>query len=715
MLKRVLLALFFIGSLAWIGYMGLEIYQTSNDFSESYLFSPEDEQLLIVNRPSEVSFDGIDFINQSPLFSIIAELDDSAYATGYFSAKRSHFLLEKKNNWSEKDIKQLFADCGELTNLTSSTFTLGTLKGRYRKLRLYVQEEGIELSRTPLNEFVHDKKASASILQFGDQSNVNLVTDVYFKKGGKVDYITRNEQIAQGKQVHDEKIFARFVSRKFKSYHFLERDYYATLDTAFASGPMIQWLKNGFVKLDYGGEIVYISDYVNGQDPILILNDLQQTNDEISFKFQLTKDFPASNRSYCVKYLEDLVVIAHEEETCDQILADYQVGNTISLDNATHKRLYSDLPRAVSERKITSESRISKAVYQGYLLETRYGKVDIEQTSVKESIALTCNFEVADFVVLPGLGNVVAMSADGQVACFKNEKEAWRKKIDGGIKSDLQLIDLHGNGEDHVLLNTEDEIHLWTINGDPVSGFPIKLESLAKNEVRFYRWKEKSFFLIADSDGNAVQYDSKGGELTFFKASIPITEQIDVWSSQSRLFFGFRDGKKFEMYDVGKNRSHRTFQLPETGQSAKIANELLHFGFNGSRLARYDQQGTRTDFQSYNRGRLVKVENSLNNPILIVQNANEIHLINQDGVPFGQIHLPFNEVRDISYNMLNSGKTVIAVIDGLENNVYLYEMTGSQLLKRPLEGKTKVDVATQGTGLRITTVVDKFVIQYLEN
>ena len=164
------------------------------------------------------------------------------------------------------------------------------------------------------------------------------------------------------------------------------------------------------------------------------------------------------------------------------------------------------------------------------------------------------------------------------------------------------MINLHGTGEGHVLINTENEILLWTLQGKAVTGFPIKMESAATNEVKFYRWKNNSFFIIADSDGNAVKYDSKGREITFCKSQVVISEKIDVWSSNSRLFFGFRSGKSFEMYDAAKRKSHRTFDVAQIAKSGKVPNELIHLGFNGTRLARYDQKGTRTDFQNYSNG-----------------------------------------------------------------------------------------------------------------
>ena len=714
MLKRVLFGLFFLGVIGWVAYVGVDIFYSSNDYSERYLFNSEDGELFVVNRSSEVQQDQAKMTNQA-VFQMITTIEDSSYETGYFSVAREHFLLKRKGNWTKAALKSAFADCGEIKNLKDDSFVIGDFIFRYRKTNLYASTKKFSQNEEPIAELTFDQKSSVSVITFDDKSNITLVTDIYVKEGGKVVYATRDDEIEQGNQVHDEAIFAAVLSKKFTSYHFFERDYYSTIDSAFASGPMSQWIQNGFVELQVGGEQVLVSDYIDGQDPILILNDLQQTYDEIKFKSQLTARFPDGGKSYYVKYIEDLVVIAYTEESCDQLIADHKVGNTIALSADTKKRLYADLPRAVSERKVTGESRVSKAVYNGYLLETRFGKSEVQTSTKKESIALTCNFTIKDFAVLPGYGNVVVLGEKGELVYFKDRKEKWRKSIEGKVLSELQLVNLHGSGEGHVLVNTEDEIMLWALNGDAISGFPIKMDNPATNEVKFYRWKGSGYFMIANEEKNVVRYDAKGREITFCKPSIPVSDQVDVWSSQSRLFYGFRSGKSFEMYDVKKNKSHRTFDVAENSHTGRIANELLHFGFTGKKLSRFNQQGTRTDFQTYSRGKIVDVEGNKNNPIVIVHDGTEIHLINQEGVPFGQIHLPFTEVSDVSYSSSNNGKTIVSIIDGLENNVYLYETTGSLLIKRPFEGETKVDVESTGAGLKITTVVGDFVIQYLEN
>ena len=470
------------------------------------------------------------------------------------------------------------------------------------------------------------------------------------------------------------------------------------------------------MKLTYQGETIIISDYISGQDPILILNDLNQSQDSSLFSDKLIKGFPSQNSTYTIKYLEDAVVISESAALCGQVIADYRLGNTIALDKTIRAKIFGQLPRAVSERMISSETSYSKMVYAGRLMETHTGSSEmVAQPKLASSISMSCGFDIADFAELPGNGNIVALGTKGEVLGFRNKKTAWKSDIKVKAIGEIQLIDLHGTGENFILLNTKDEIHLWNLTGHYETGFPIKLESDATNEVKFYRWKEKGYFLIADENQKVFQFDAKGRELNIIPTGLDIKRRIDVWSSQRRLFAGFASSSLFKMYDVEKRKVHREFPISAVSFSLKVPNQLFQFGTSNNQLVKFDQKGIRTDFETYSRAKLRGLQMDNSNAVIIVQSANKIRLINSEGVPFGEIKLPFNEVEDVHVFTGDSGKTLIGVIDGLENNVYLYSTDGQKVVNKSLEGQSKIRLGSTNNQWRITTIVDQFVIQYFED
>ena len=73
MLKRVLFALFFICTLGWIAYVGYDIFQSSNDYSEYHLFNSKDGELLIVNRADELRQDQMELL-EPKMYEVISSL-----------------------------------------------------------------------------------------------------------------------------------------------------------------------------------------------------------------------------------------------------------------------------------------------------------------------------------------------------------------------------------------------------------------------------------------------------------------------------------------------------------------------------------------------------------------------------------------------------------------------------------------------------------------
>ena len=713
MFKRILLGGLVLTSLAWVIYYALDIASEKNNFIPEIVFSKEDGKLLVVVRSDEVNFEALNDFSEAPAINMIKNLRDSSYHRGYFSQKRDHFLLVSEENWNQESIQFTFQD--QSIQLNGNEFSIGEYHGKFYKSKLYVFNGEIAHNGSKNTTFYYDKKASASIFDFSDEDEgiINQV-DIYFKGNGRVDYISRDVKIEQGAQVKDEQIFSGLVSRNISSYHFYERDYYATIDPDFAQHPMYGWLLSGFAIVEYDGETAIISDYIGGQDPVLVLNDINQTLDSTRFTNKLTKDFPSEGKSYTIKYLEDLVVIAEKTSTCDKILADYKLGYTIANSTSDRYRFFRELPKAVSERYVNETTSYSKAVYQGKLLEAHTGiSAPAKQQEISTSINMSCGFDIVDFAVLPGKGNIVALGRDGDIACFSKNQLKWKKKLNEKPLGGIQTIDLHYNNEMHVLINTSSKIHLWNLKGKEVSGFPISLETEIVNEVKFYRWRERSYFLVANENNRVIQYDSKGRELDVFKSKHSVTDKIDVWVSQNRLFAGFPGKTEFTMFEIEKRKSLRSFNILPLSHVVKVPNELFRFALKDGKLTKIDQKGNQEGLDNYPEGKISKIISNRQSHVIVIQTNNVIKLLNGNGIGFGEITVPFTEIEDISVLTTNIGETFIAVIDGLENNLHLFNTNGTQLNTKALEGQTKVHLHTVNNHNCITTVVDQFVIQYI--
>ncbi len=717
MIGRFFLAVIILSSLSWIGYVGFDILNVKSNFSASNVFSKEDGRVLIVNRPEEVRFELINDFQNAPFFNLAKELNKNDYETAFVSFNRSQILLKRNDNWTEENISSLLSNTATKIIFNGASFDFGELKGEYFKSNLYLFQGKFTKNKLVSIDLTFDKKSSASIIEISDESKVKSVADVYFMReetedGEIIRFKTIDASVHQGKKIKDEVLFSPVVTKNFSSYHFFERDYFSSKDTIFANGPMSKWMQNGFVQVVYKGKKAIISDYIGGQDPLLVLNDLIQSQDENKFSIPLTSSFPSNEKEYFVKYLADFVVISQSEMTCNQLIADYKLGKTIALSSKMIEHVYGKLPQSVSERFVSEESSYSRSVFQKYILQTQFeGAVLIAEVEKKETTSVNCEFDIKDFISLRKDGEVFALSKTNEVSFIQNGQLKWKKALNEKTFGNIQVIDLYSNKELFLLVNTEDKIHLINQKGEYSSGFPITLETEATNNVKFYRWKGKSYFIVAMKDNQVSLFDGEGRELNVFKSEQPITKRIDVWASQNKLFAGFSNSTHFEMFSLEKNKSHRVFDLPTEMISAKIPNELIQFGIENDFLIKIDQKGTKFKFSKIPNAKIIKVEQLTKNPIVVVKIANEIRLFNSDGVLFSTIKLSFNEVENVHIFTSSAGKTTVAILDGLENNVYLYDTNG-ELVNQSMEGQTKIQLQSFNKTMKLTTVIDQFIVQY---
>lgn len=712
-MKKVLLGIFLVLSLGWIVYFSLETMGISNTYDPSQLFGINDASLLIVNRQDEIKPGSIKEIEGSPCEILYNDLNDSSFTKAYISLGQPHLLLIRKSGWSGNEIETLFKSL-QVKNLIESdgSFEVGEFQGRYSKQGLYMHKEGVEFEKGQSSVFEYDKKASAAIIDFKAKDQV---TDIYLRDNDRYDYISKTDAIENWRQVADEELFSSFVSGNVRSYHFYERDYYKSIDSIYTSGPMYNWLNSGFVLVSTSSGNAIVSDYILGQDPILNLRDVEQNDTLNRFTIQLTSNFPGKGKSYYIDYLEDLIIISENKAVVDQLLADHKLGKTISSNEGLRVKLYEHLPHMVSERYIDGDNSYSKAYYNGHILIARTNPSDAEVTvSERKNFTMNIGAQVKDFEVLNGDGNVVAADRSNKLTLFLKGIKEWSKDLPSEIEH-LQVTDIYANGNQQICAQTYNQVFLYDTHGKNIGAYPIKLDYEITSEVSFYRWKNSGYFVFGTSDGKAHIYDSQGREIRVIDAGLIINRAVDTWSSQGRLFLGFANDNTFHMYDADKRRMHRKFDLGGRMLTGKVPNEIFQFGYQNGALVRVDQKGTKSTLQSYPQGKILMVKDENKNPVIVLKSLNEIKLINNDGLEIGSVKLPFNEVAGVDLTYTDNGKTILSVIDGLENNVYLYGVGGNLLSEKPLEGQGKVDVRLSGPQKKITTIVDQFVVQYFEN
>ena len=733
MIGRYFLLFLGVVSLFWIGYVGLDILDKKDQFSPSHIFGIEDGRVLIINRTNECSLDELDFslpVESAHLFNSLApHLEEMK--TIMLSELQNQLLFENKDNWSKERIVSLFKKAQLSVQFESRhSFKAGNFQGEYNHEILYLAKKEVKKNAQPNDEWLmFDHKSSASIVTFS--KNKWTISDVYFKQNNCVEYLSQNSKNLLGHQIDDQELFADVLPNDLTDYHFYEKNYYSGQDKVFKKGPMFQWMENGFVVFNYKENVVIISDYIAGQNPIQLLNDVAGKSDvdgsEESGFFKdilLSKLFATQeSEGFTIKMMEDFVVISASKSACEQVIADYKLGNTLAMKKDRLDSFYKDLPKKVSERSIQDKESYSRSIYKNKLLETRLlnksgsseETIEKPQEEKQTVLSLFVGGKIKHFIVLNGEGNVAALTENGLLQLFTSGKSNWKKNLEGEPIGEIQSVDFLGNGEKQFLCSTTKGVHCIDKQGNELNGFPIKLDVTPVQEASVYRWKGNGFVAIPSERGELLIFDSKGKKVCSLKSGLQnITEKVEVWVSQSILLAAVRDEKQCVLLNLDRKKEYRRFAIDGQTLAYKTRNELRQFSLKGGQLAITDQKGNKSNLAIFHSGKALTIFNDISTPTILIRTNDDLHLVNYQGKEFGTIHLPFGE---LDYTDVYSGTfgNYILVVDGLANNIYLYKPNGEKMIKNPLEGKTMSKLNFKNSNeFLITTIVDEYIIQYIE-
>ncbi|MEY3237249.1 MAG: hypothetical protein RI883_1350 [Bacteroidota bacterium] len=719
MRARYLLIALGIISLFWIGFVAVDLIDKKDAYSPSLLFGKEDHQLLIINRKKEVDLNIIPFKTNPKNHEIINTLlpfitDEKSI---YISAERKHFLIESKFHWTKNKVKELLRKGNlkfELKGLKSITIT--NYKIDFNKNFLYFHES--DFITTIQDEwFTFDRKSSAVLIDFN--SDKPSLQEIYFKGENTVEFHSKNDKKIKGNQVIDKELFASVLPKNITDYHFKENEYAKSTDSIYRFNIMSKWVNKGFVLLDFKESKVLVTDFVAGQDPINVLcdylkKDVENETHAFFENVQLTKDFPSKNSvGFFVYSLNDYVVISENQAACEEIIAQNKLGNTLSSNPPALEFLYAGLPARVSERIVNTKQKTSRTIYKSKILETQLTVHQSEDAQIViangETLTISVDAVIQDFISFDGKGNAAVLTATGELMYYINGKPAWVKNLNSKAIGPITYIE-----EFQLLLITcKKSIHLLDKKGSYVFGGPINLGEKTPSQIAtHYKWKNKMYLVYPDQNGTLIMFNSKGVKQGSIVTNMNnIISPIDAWISQNKLFFGAHSNSLFKMIDANGKKEFRSFNLPNECQSFTKSNELFLFSTENGNLLYFDQKGNKHPLNSSLTGKLKKTTLGRNENFLITTSNQTISIFSSLGLQLGTVKTDFSDIENSDVQIIN-GRTFISLIDGLENNVYLYQLNGEKLLNQSFEGMKKSMLNWADGNLILTTIVDNYLIQY---
>jgi hypothetical protein len=186
-----------------------------------------------------------------------------------------------------------------------------------------------------------------------------------------------------------------------------------------------------------------------------------------------------------------------------------------------------------------------------------------------------------------------------------------------------------------------------------------------------------------------------------------------AWKSSNKQLVAVQNGQQLKIIDLDRKQALRTIPISSKAVAKIIDNELLIFNGDGNNLTLINQKGGVVSKNSIINGSIFVSEGPSELSLSILQN-HTIQGITKDGANPYQLKSNISSIDWVSYSKQN-GKTIYAVVDGLDNNIVLYNGKGEITSKEQIEGSKKCVLKQEGNQLIVSTIVDNFIVQYRIN
>jgi hypothetical protein len=220
-----------------------------------------------------------------------------------------------------------------------------------------------------------------------------------------------------------------------------------------------------------------------------------------------------------------------------------------------------------------------------------------------------------------------------------------------------------------------------------------------------------------DEREQLLHIDSRGKLLNSLKMNVGnVKNPVDVFMQKGNLIAVVPGSERTQTVNLQKHKIVKTHEsMPQDRVAVGSENGPNYFAVQNGSLKKLDYTGKETVLANYPNAKQFKLIEGKNFTYISFISYNKIHVLNQQGVKLFQFDIPFKELASYDVITLQNGKTFIAMIDAIENNLYVIDRSGRNYTQKPLEGKEQVILSEKGNNnLVVTTSGNGFVVQYFD-
>lgn len=711
MRNRIFLIIVCLGLTAWISYVSYDLIRTDTSSNLRDCFSFKDESIVVSHNPREINWKENNLQVLSASFTLYNSIISAITCESsiFLSTKRPILLIERKDNWTKNEViailvKGLFP----LKFQGKMNFTFGKYKGRFLNNQLLLYQGDLDFYKNLTFEV--DNKASYSVVYLSKKNT--QTSDFYNKEKGSYKYTKTKYNQTSISAIDDAKLFAGIIPNFFSSYTFFSISYLKEIDKEFKNSDFTKWLDKGLVFIRNKNQNAAIFYFKEGQNPIQNLNEklnIEERN-ESSANF---KNIPFSSyfkqdiaTGFFIEEFNNFAVISTDKSYLDEIVAEINLGHSLSQDEKKMNFVYSELPVKVASRIVSNKEHKAINIFRSIKIETEYiasNKINVEeQENDKDYFTMNIGETIKDFIALDERGNVIALTESNKLIGYINGLRKWEKQL---LNNDVILKDFKSDKNySSLLLNGECQV--IDKNGR------IIYRLIATNGIAPLKFSSKEEFVTVNGPNNFSILNEKGSVIKQFSTN-GLIKQTGQYQKDKKNQIGILTQNMIYFLNPQSRSVTKKITCDSSFQLFTDNSSLFFAGIinNSLQIINSNAQSKISNIKSNSSIIGHYFEN--NNLVLLIKNTNEIRAIDNNGIVKWKKIMNLSEISSCSVKSGKNGIILIGILDAIENKLYLLNTSGQFIANQDLKGSEKLQITQFGeNAFSISTILGNAVIQY---
>lgn len=695
---RTILITLCILALGWIGYVSVTLVSTGNKITPETVFSPNESTIVVIHRFEEIDLkaDALAFLSKNRIFGQLL-VEPERIQHFYFSSKGEKILAERSKPWTIKLITNYFNKLNIGIDFSGArSFQLANgWEGRYDKVYLLIyKKDTYESSSNSIQWDYVDRKSSYSVISKKGMSY--SIDNIYNGIGNTINYQS-DFNSPEKTLVNDQELFQDVIPSNFSNYQFFSKKYLQHLNPS--ESIIYDWINYGICRVQIGNQYCLISDQLPGQDPLAILGDAVTISSNGKSGQVANETIPKQllgkgTKSWYIEVFNSRVFIAKDQEIVHRIIGDYEVGKTLAQDLSLRSNLFQSAPKRVSYREINGTNHTTKSELEFSTLTYTFNtgqkeKTDdseeekIEKETIKALSTLRIEGGIAEILPIQNSATIIVRSNSNTVMAVQNGQIIWKQTIEGETIGELQS-ELNGS----IHLTTKTGFYNWNSNGDPIVGFPLKLNGTIQSEGKLFSWKRKDqIAIVMDDYLHIYTLNGRLQQQISLKTKM-LHPKVEIWVNRGELTASILDDKRIMQVSIDRKRIRQDIGLSDVSTSFlfKKNDQPDVICLQKGELQVRNFKGELLQTIATNIDKFLSIEKQGATIQFIAQKGGQLTVLDLTGKTRFNLNQKLSSVDGASWNNQTAFKTRFAVLDGLSNEIQLFDNKGSNSYSKTLEG-----------------------------